>query len=252
MAHGVADEGEALEHDERAHHRADDADEEGRDEPALHERRRLSGSARKLDEAHQPAVVVEVALACPRPRRGGGRRRGRGRRPPRSGRTRTWPPYVSARSRWSRTRSLAGPVAMIRRLTSAASWKRCAAQARSWVVATTVLPALRLRLEDVHQVLLGGRVHAGDRLVEQVERRVPRRVARARKTRRRWPPDRAPIWRSTCVAPCRPSRARRRRASRSARPGPRPEADPRRTRPIITTSPTVTGNSQSTASACGT
>ena len=64
---------------------------------------------------------------------------------------------------------MAGPVAMIRPLTSAASWKRWAAQTRSWVVAMTVLPAPRLRFEDVHQLLLGRRVDAGDRLVEQVE-----------------------------------------------------------------------------------
>ena len=32
----------------------------------------------------------------------------------------------------------------------ATCWKRCAAQARSWVVATTVLPLRRLGLEEVH------------------------------------------------------------------------------------------------------
>ena len=37
VADGVADEGEALEDDERAHHRADDADQHRRDEAPLHE-----------------------------------------------------------------------------------------------------------------------------------------------------------------------------------------------------------------------
>ena len=50
--------------------------------------------------------------------------------------------------------------------------------------------------------------------------------ARARNTRRRWPPDSAPDLRPQVRRPCRPARARRATARRSSRPGPadRPEA----------------------------
>ncbi len=37
MTHGVADEGEPFQHDERPHHRADDPDEDRGHEAALHE-----------------------------------------------------------------------------------------------------------------------------------------------------------------------------------------------------------------------
>ena len=54
-------------------------------------------------------------------------------------------------------------------------------------------PAPCLILEDGHQVFLGGRVDAGDGLVEEVEEGSAA-SARARKMRRRWPPDSRPIW----------------------------------------------------------
>ena len=136
------------------------------DEAALHEAvgHRVGDEA---DDVHHVGRPRGSGARRRPPGRGGGRRRGRAR-PPSPGRTRTWPPYVSARRCWSRTSS-AGPVATIRPLTNAASWKRCAAQIRSWVVAMTVLPARASRLEDVHEVFLGRRVDAGHGLVEEVQ-----------------------------------------------------------------------------------
>ena len=78
---------------------------------------------------------------------------------------------MRARTSGSRT-SDDGPCATIRRLTVTTFWKRWAAPARSWVVATTVLPGPRLRVQDLHEVLLGGRVDAGHGFVEQVEVRI--------------------------------------------------------------------------------
>ena len=55
------------------------------------------------------------------------------------------------------------------RFIATTSWNRWAAQARSWVVAMTVLPAAGLGLEQVQQVLLGRDVDPGHRLVEEVQ-----------------------------------------------------------------------------------
>ena len=122
-----------------------------------------------------------------------------------------------------------------------ATWRKCMRRAAEVVGGGDDRPpSLRLRLEDPHQVFLGRDVHAGDRLVEEVEVGLARPSARARKTRRRCPPDSWPIWRP--VASAMPTGLERlaATASRSAAPGERP-IPMSGTRPIITTSPTVTG-----------
>ena len=148
-------------------------------------------------------MVVALAGA---PRRGDGRRRGRAarRRPAGSARGR----------RMSRRRSslvedeLGRAWAMTRPLMSAAWWNRCAAQIRSWVVAMTVLPA---RASPSRTSIRSSWVRASTPVTGSSSRyrSGSAAIARARNTRRRWPPDSAPIWRST--ASRHPDRLERRR-----------------------------------------
>ena len=194
------------------------ADEHRRHEAALHEAvgERVGEEA---DRVHQRPCRGSGARRR-LPRRGGGRRRGRAGHRRRAGRGRGR--RTSRRgARWSRTSS-AGPWATSRPLMNAAWWKRCAAQIRSWVVAMTVLPA---RASASRTSIRSSWVVASTPVTGSSSRYSSGSAAsaRARKTRRRWPPDSAPIWRSR-RPPSRPSRAPR--ATALAIVAPRLAADP--------------------------
>ena len=238
VADRIADEGEPAQDDEGAHHRADDADQDGRHEPALHE---AVGHRAQEEVEHLSPPVVEVALA-----RGGvvvvvgvvddGPVAGRqdddvaavgGRQQRRVhhqiGRTERHDPAVDER-RLVEVVGGAGEVV----------GRRHDGPAR-----------IRLGLQDPHQVLLGRDVDAGHRLVEEVQ--VGLRGERLGEE------DPAPLpareradLAVSLRASCGPSRGPRRR--RPGRRGPAERPMPMSgTRPIITTSPTVTGNAQSTS-----
>ena len=109
---------------------------------------------------------------------------------------------------------------------------------------------VRLRLEDAHQVLLGRDVDPGHRLVEQVQvglrrERLGQEDAPALATRQGADLAIALVRHADRLERCRDGLAVLR--GRAERPMPMSG-----TRPIIATSPTVTGNAQSTGSACGT
>ena len=99
----------------------------------------------------------------------------------------------ASRTSVSRTR-LASPWATMVRLTATIERKCWAADARSWVLAITVLPALA----SASRIRMRSSWVAASTPVTGSSRRYSSgsdASARARKTRRRWPPDRAPIWR---------------------------------------------------------
>ena len=244
VADRVADERETAQDDEGAHHRADDPDEDGRHEASLHEA--VGHRVEEEVEHRQRRPVVEVALAGGRvvvvvgvvdDRPLAGRQdddvaavgRGQERRVhDEIGRPERHDPAVDER----------GLVEVV-------------GGAREVVGRRDDRPAgIRLGLEDPHQVLLGRHVDPGDRFVEQVQVGLRRErlgeedaaALAARQARRSGGRARRPSGRSR--APPRPPRG-------PSRPGERP-IPISGTRPIITTSPTVTGNAQSTSSACGT
>ena len=107
----------------------------------------------------------------------------------------------------------------------------------------------RLGLQDVHQVLLGRRVDAGDRLVQQVEVRVSRDCPGQEDPTPLTARQRADLALHRIRHADRLERIADGGAVRGAGARPTPISG---TRPIMTTSPTVTGKPQSTTSAWGT
>ena len=159
----VADERDPAQHDERADDRAHGPDQ--RPPRRARGRRSRSRAGRGAASIIGASRSWKCALGRAPRRRGGGRRRGRRSWPPRTSR---WPPYVAASTFGSSTR-LAGPWATIRRLTVAHLLEALRGAGEVVGRRDDRLAAPRLGLEEVHQVLLRGRVDAGHGLVEQVE-----------------------------------------------------------------------------------
>ena len=166
VAHGVADEREALEDDERAHHRADDADEQRRDEAALHEAVGQRIEEQPIESISRP-LVVEVALAARRlvvvvgvveDERAAVVGQDEDVAAVRLGQQLLVEDEVLGRT--GRDDPAVDQRGLVEALRGA-----------DQVVGRgdDRLAGPRLGLEDVHQVLLGRGVDAGDRLVEQVQ-----------------------------------------------------------------------------------